>query len=103
MCARVSACELLFVCFFEPHVLQLWPFPWLHVKPVNKARSHGKRVQRAAEEGARFCEEAHHWLDLRKADGSLLLAHINKIKLLGQRRVSLDWNQHQSWASPHFR
>lgn len=64
--AQACACELLFVCSFEPNILQLWSFPWLHAKPINKTRSHGKRVRRAVEKTASFWGRARHWLNLKE-------------------------------------
>lgn len=77
------ACELLFVCFFEPNILQLWTFPWLPVKPINKPRSHGESLKRARKKKACFCRKARHWLNLKRKLMDLFLLSMLK----GQSRA----------------
>ena len=48
----------------------------MYVKPVNKTKSHGKRVKRAAERIVLFCEKAHHQLNFKEKLMALFLLPI---------------------------
>lgn len=58
----VHLCVHLFACFLHQNILQLWPFPSLYVKPVNKAKSHGKRVEEQQQGTSSFVKACHRLL-----------------------------------------
>lgn len=91
-------CALLLVCVLHQNILQLWAFSLSLVKPVNKTRSHGKSVKRAAEKNICFCEKARHWLNFKEKlmDLFLLPILIEQSAAPGQKGPPLVGSEFQS-------